>query len=154
MSPPLAPPQRTSNEASSSPDLTLPHRLLEEAAAANFDLPMDAVWLQNMTRYADTAIARLDPTFAAPLFDRLAPYPNQVSTAAGALVGSPVSHFVGGLGAVLGHYDEADTYFRPRHRLQRPRQSQGSRRAHQLLLGDDARRPRRPGRQGPGSRPP
>jgi tetratricopeptide (TPR) repeat protein len=106
--------------ASLAPGLALAHveagrlgdarRLLEAFAATNFDLAMEQMWLYCMTQYADVAIACRDPKYAGPLFDRLAPYPDQLSTT-GVAVGGPVSHFLGGLATVLGRYDEADAYF-------------------------------------------
>ena len=55
-------------------------RLLEEFAAADFDLPLDPGWLTAMASYADAAIACRDPNHAGPLFDRLAPWADQMST--------------------------------------------------------------------------
>jgi hypothetical protein len=45
-----------------------------------------------------------------PLFDQLAPWANQWCTT-GITAQGPISHYVGGLAAVLGHHDEADIYF-------------------------------------------
>ena len=59
----------------------------------------------------EAAIECRDPKYAAPLFDRLAPWADQLSTAAGAAADGPVSHYLGGLATVLGRYDEADAYF-------------------------------------------
>jgi class 3 adenylate cyclase/tetratricopeptide (TPR) repeat protein len=85
--------------------------LLEEFAAADFDLPLDAVWLTGTVMYAEASIAYRDPQYAAPLFDRLAPWADQLSTDGGTTAQGPVSHYVGGLATVLGRYYEADTYF-------------------------------------------
>jgi class 3 adenylate cyclase/tetratricopeptide (TPR) repeat protein len=57
--------------------------------------------------HAETAIELDDPTFAAPLYDRLAPYAGQW-VSAGALIESPVCHYLGGLATVLGRLDEAE----------------------------------------------
>ncbi len=84
--------------------------LLEEFAAANFDLPLDPVWLSGMVSYAEAAIGCRDPKYAGPLFDRLAPWADQFSTT-GITADGPVSHYLGGLATVLGRYDEADAYF-------------------------------------------
>jgi hypothetical protein len=46
----------------------------------DFELPMGVLWLIGMASYADTAIACQDPKHSAPLFDRLAPYSDQVAT--------------------------------------------------------------------------
>ena len=86
-------------------------RLLEEFAAADFDLPLDQVWLTGMVGYAEAAIECRDPRYAGPLFDRLAPWADQLSTSGGLTADGPVSHYLGGLATVLGRYDEADAYF-------------------------------------------
>ena len=85
-------------------------RLLEEFATGGFDLPLDASWLTGMAIYAEVAIACGDPDQAEPLFDRLAPWPDQMPASALSAL-DPVSHVLGGLATVLGRYDEADTYF-------------------------------------------
>jgi hypothetical protein len=84
-------------------------RLLGEFSAAGFELPLDLLWLNGMVCYAEAAIECRDSQFAGPLFDRLAPWADQLSTA-GPTVDGPVSHYVGGLAAVLGRYEEADAY--------------------------------------------
>ena len=84
--------------------------LLEEFAAADFDLPLDPVWLTGMVGYADAAAECRDPKYAGPLFDRLAPWADQFSIT-GVNADGPVSHCLGGLATVLGRYDEADAYF-------------------------------------------
>jgi tetratricopeptide (TPR) repeat protein len=85
-------------------------RLLDEFAAADFDLPLDQTWLTAMTDYAEAAIECRDPQYAGPLFDRLSPWADQWSTV-GSTAEGPVSHFLAGLSAVLGRYDQADAYF-------------------------------------------
>lgn len=45
-----------------------------------------------------------------PLLERLIPYTHRLSYNPATAEG-PVDHFLGGLAAVLGRYDEADTYF-------------------------------------------
>jgi tetratricopeptide (TPR) repeat protein len=83
---------------------------LEAFAASGFDLQLDYVWLSAMVDYADAAVTCGDPTYAQPLFERLAPWHAQIpATSASAL--PPVSHYLGGLAGVLGRYDEADAYF-------------------------------------------
>jgi tetratricopeptide (TPR) repeat protein len=83
---------------------------LEAFAASGFDLRMDHVWLSGMVDYADAAVACGEPTYASPLFERLAPWHAQLP-ATGATALPPVSHYLGGLAGVLGRYDEADAYF-------------------------------------------
>jgi hypothetical protein len=85
--------------------------LLEEFAAADFDLPADQMWITAMHSYAEAAIHCGDPKYAGPLFDRLVPCSGQ-SVASGSVTASGlVSHSLGGLATVLRRYDEADAYF-------------------------------------------
>jgi hypothetical protein len=51
-----------------------------------------------------------DPKYAGPLFDRLAPWGDQLP-ATGASALGPVKHYLGGLATVLGRYAEADACF-------------------------------------------
>jgi class 3 adenylate cyclase len=86
-------------------------RLLEEFAAADFDLPGDQTWITGMHCYAEAAIQCGDPKYAGPIFDRLAPWAAQ-SVASGSVTASGlVSQSLGGLATVLRRYDEADAYF-------------------------------------------
>ena len=84
--------------------------LLEAFAASGFDLPLDQVWLTGMVDYAEAAIECRDPEYVAPLFDRLKPWAGQLPVTGASALG-PVSHYLGGLAAVLGRYDEAEAYF-------------------------------------------
>jgi tetratricopeptide (TPR) repeat protein len=84
--------------------------LLEEFAAAEFDLPLDQTWMPGMVNYADAAIECRDLKYARPLFDQLAPWADQLSCT-GSTAEGPVSHYLGGLATVLGRYEEADAYF-------------------------------------------
>ena len=84
--------------------------LLEELALADFDVPMDTMWLTTMVAYSDAAIQCRDPRYAGPLLDRLAPLAD-VWSSTGVTVEGPVSHYLGGLASVLHRYDEADDYF-------------------------------------------
>ena len=86
-------------------------RVLEEFALTDFDLPLDSRWLIRMVEYAEAAIECRASKYAAPLLDRLAPWADQLATAAGAVAEGPVSHYLGGLATVLGRYDEADAHF-------------------------------------------
>ena len=47
---------------------------------------------------------------AGPLFDRLAPWADQLSNS-GTTAEGPISHYLGGLAHRAGSYDEADAYF-------------------------------------------
>jgi class 3 adenylate cyclase len=82
---------------------------LETFAASGFELEMNPVWITGMTFYADAAIWLGDPTFAAPLFDRLVPWADLWSDN-GATTENPVCHYLGGLAALLGRHDDADRY--------------------------------------------
>ena len=84
--------------------------LLEELAAADFDLPQGATWLVAMLAYADAAAAVGDARYAGALFDRLAPFADQWGYSGSTLAG-PVCFHLGRLAAVLGRYDEASDYF-------------------------------------------
>ncbi len=84
--------------------------LLEQFAAADFDLPQDQIWLTGMVDFADAAIECGDPRYAAPLFDRLEPWVDQLPATGGSAL-APVSYYLGGLATVLGRYDDAEAYF-------------------------------------------
>lgn len=95
-------------EADHSEDV---RRLLEEFAAADFDLPMDQAWITGMFCYAEAAIHCGDAQFAGPIFDRLSPWAEH-SVASGSVTASGlVSQSLGGLATVLRRYDQADAYF-------------------------------------------
>jgi class 3 adenylate cyclase len=86
------------------------HSMLEEFAETAFDLPPDHVWMSGMVEYAEAAIECRSSQYAGLLLDRLAPFAdrqayNQVTSEGLA------SHYLGGLAAVLGRYDEANGYF-------------------------------------------
>jgi class 3 adenylate cyclase len=84
--------------------------LLEEFLAGGVDLAPNNLWLTAMVAYADAAITLGDPNFAGPLFDQLAPWAEQCSSA-GPTAEGPVSCYLGGLATVMGRYDEADAFF-------------------------------------------
>ena len=85
--------------------------LLEELGAADFDFPLDFAWLTGMTRCAHTVIECRHEKYAGLLFDRLAPWADQWTTSVGLSSQGPVSHYLGGLATVLGHYDTANAFF-------------------------------------------
>ena len=64
-----------------------------------------------MVCYADASIDCQAQQYASPLFDRLVPWAGQLSTTGGVTAEGPVSHFLGGLAAVLGRFDDANRYF-------------------------------------------
>jgi tetratricopeptide (TPR) repeat protein len=86
-------------------------QLLAGFVAAGMELSLNPAWVNAMVAYAEVAIACKDPQSAEPLFDRLAPWVDQLSTNGGTAVDGPVSHYLGGLANVLGRYDDADAYF-------------------------------------------
>ena len=85
-------------------------QLLEDFAAADFDLVLDASWIIGMCGFAEAAIILGDPKYAGPLFDQLSSWAGQWCTT-GITCQGPVSHYVGALAAVLGRFDEAGAYF-------------------------------------------
>jgi class 3 adenylate cyclase len=84
--------------------------LLEEFAAAEFDLPLDQIWMPAMVYHADAAIQCRDLKYAVPIFNKLAPWADQLSCT-GSTAEGPVNHYLGGLATVLRRYDEANAYF-------------------------------------------
>jgi class 3 adenylate cyclase len=84
--------------------------LLAEFAATGFELPLDQLWLTGMVDFAEAAIECRDPAYAGPLFSQLEPWAAQLPATGGSALG-PVSHYLGGLATVLGHFAEADAYF-------------------------------------------
>jgi class 3 adenylate cyclase/tetratricopeptide (TPR) repeat protein len=86
-------------------------RLLEDFAAADFDLALNPTWLEGMALYSEAAIECGEPKFAGPLFNRLEPWADQLSTTGGGSAEGPVGHYLGGLATVLGRYDDAEAFF-------------------------------------------
>ena len=84
--------------------------LLQDFAAAGFEMPLDQIWLTGMVDFAEAAIECRETAFARPLFERLEPWHTQVPATGGSSL-APVSHYLGGLAWVLGRYDHADAYF-------------------------------------------
>jgi len=66
--------------------------------------------MTGMVDFADAAIECGEPSYAAPLFERLEPWAGQLPVTGASALG-PVSHYLGGLATVLGRLDEADAYF-------------------------------------------
>jgi DNA-binding SARP family transcriptional activator len=91
-------------------DLDGARHLLHQFASSGFDLPMDPVWMTGMACWADVAIECESSICAGPLFERLQPWAHQMSNS-GVSAEGPVSHFLGGLSSVLGHFDAAEAYF-------------------------------------------
>jgi len=83
---------------------------LDAFEAAGFRLPMDAGWLTGMNCYAAAAIECRDPRFAAPIFEQLDPWSDQLSFGVASTEG-PVAHYVAGLASVLGRHAEAESRY-------------------------------------------
>ena len=93
-----------------SGDLDGARHLLHQFASSRFDLPLDPVWMTGMACWADVAITCESSACAGPLFELLQPWAHQFSNS-GITVEGPVSHFLGGLSSLLGHFDAAEAYF-------------------------------------------
>ena len=86
-------------------------RLLEQFAAAGFDLPLDRIWLTG-----NGLLRRRRHRMPRPAVRRAAvrparPVGRSVVHDRRSRSDGPVSHYLGGLATVLGRYDEADAYF-------------------------------------------
>jgi hypothetical protein len=77
---------------------------------AGFELPLDGAWFTGMVAYAEAAIECADPALAGPIFKRLEPWVDQLSYT-GTTVDGPISHYLGGLAAVLDCHEDAARYF-------------------------------------------
>jgi hypothetical protein len=86
-------------------------QVLDRLAATDFHLSPDPVWITGMVAYAEAAIECGDRRYAAPLFDQLSPWADQLATLGGVSAEGPVTHVLGGLAAILGRLDEAEAYF-------------------------------------------
>jgi tetratricopeptide (TPR) repeat protein len=84
--------------------------LIDRAGAASFSFPQDSGWLDAIVNYARVAIELGLADHAGALFERLAPFHDQVPTT-GVVPYEPIAMYLGALAAVLGRYDEAETYF-------------------------------------------
>ncbi len=92
-------------------------KLVEAAAAQSFDLPMDAAWLDGVIGYARPTIELSLAPAALQIYNLLKPYRAQICCQ-GLTVHEPVAMFLGGLSTVLGHFDEAESYFEQADELQ------------------------------------
>ena len=91
-------------------DLDRAGQLLDRFGAAGYLLPQDNTWLDGMVEYAEAAIESRAATHARHISAQLAPFADKVAYN-GVTCEGPVSYFLGGLQSVLGHYDEAESYF-------------------------------------------
>ena len=83
------------------------HNALRAFADAGYELRMDTAWINGMTEYAEAAINLGEPEFCEALYERLAPWSAQFSSAGGLTAEGPVSLVLGGLATVLERYDDA-----------------------------------------------
>ena len=68
----------------------------------------DANWLSTQAEAAEACIALGDPTHAAVIYERLAPYAGRPATAGRAVASyGAVDRHLGGLAALLGRHDDA-----------------------------------------------
>jgi len=86
------------------------HDLLRQLASTDFDLPVDTTWMTGMVQSAEAAIVCSDVDCASQLIERLASWTDLWSYDDITTEG-PVSHYVGGLTAILGDFDRANQYF-------------------------------------------
>jgi hypothetical protein len=80
---------------------------LRAFADAGYELRMDTAWINGMTEYAEAAINLGEAEFCEALYDRLAPWSGQFSSAGGLTAEGPVCLVLGGLAIVLRRFDEA-----------------------------------------------
>jgi class 3 adenylate cyclase len=84
--------------------------IFEEFAADFSALSLDVAWTRAMAALAEVCTHLADTTRAAELSTMLAPYADQLASAAGALGGS-LAHHLGTLAGTLSRFDEAEAYF-------------------------------------------
>ena len=84
--------------------------LVEEFTAGGFALSPDNAWLDGMVEYAEAAIECRHVVAAEGILREIAPFADLVAFSSATCEG-PVSHYLGGLAAVLGRYEEAGAYF-------------------------------------------
>jgi class 3 adenylate cyclase len=82
-------------------------QVLDAFAAINYELRIDTAWINGMTEYAVAAINLGDPRYCAALYDLLAPWSAQFSSAGGVTAEGPVSLWLGELAGVLLRHDDA-----------------------------------------------
>ena len=81
--------------------------VLRAFADNGYELRADTAWINGMTEYAEAAINLGEAEFCEALYDRLAPWSAQFSSAGGLTAEGPVSLVLGGLATVLERYDDA-----------------------------------------------
>ena len=91
-------------------DLDRAARLLDQFSAVGYVLPQDSAWLSGMVEYAEAAVECRSVQHAGHIFEQLVPFADQLIYN-GVTCEGQVSHYLGGLQSVLGHYDEAESHF-------------------------------------------
>jgi hypothetical protein len=81
--------------------------VLRTFADAGYELRMDTAWINGMTEYAEAAINLGEAEFCEALYERLAPWSNQFSSAGGLTAEGPVCLVLGGLATTLRRFDDA-----------------------------------------------
>jgi class 3 adenylate cyclase/tetratricopeptide (TPR) repeat protein len=85
-------------------------RLLDAFGASGLRMPEDSAWMSGMVEYAEAAIECRSTGLAKMLYEVLIPYPEQFAFN-GVTNEGPASHYLGGLAAVLGRFDDAEAHF-------------------------------------------
>jgi hypothetical protein len=86
--------------------------VLAPLAADGFaSLPVNVAWLHTMTMIAEACAAVGDSDWSRPVFEKLEPWADFVSTVVGGGVSGCVHHYLGLLAGSLGHHGVADDHF-------------------------------------------
>jgi tetratricopeptide (TPR) repeat protein len=86
-------------------------RVLNPLNATGFTLRLDRFWATALACCSEATIECRLHEYAEPLFNLLAPLPDQLTSIGSTTADGTVSHFLGGLAALMGRYDEAEHYF-------------------------------------------
>ncbi|MFO7590303.1 MAG: hypothetical protein R6X23_05315, partial [Acidimicrobiia bacterium] len=84
--------------------------LLRDAAARDFDYPINNSWSATVTIWAIVAAYLRDVDAARTLYDLLTPWSGQIALSRVSAT-SPIDAALGRLAAVLGNYDDAEAHF-------------------------------------------
>ena len=85
-------------------------RVLDEFAVTDYTLRIDTAWINGMTEYCVAAINLGDPKYCEALYELVAPWSAQFSSAGGITGEGPVSLGLGELCGVMGRHDDALTH--------------------------------------------
>jgi class 3 adenylate cyclase len=92
-------------------NLARARELLDDLRRGGFELPWDVGWLTGTALLADATALVGDSLLAPVLYERLAPFDEQV-TCTGIASEGPVAHYLGLLAGTLGWLDRADAHQR------------------------------------------